>query len=136
MGIKQNKIGHQTESEVANFFSKNSYWAFIIPKGINGQPFDIIARRENETWFIDAKHLEVGRVSFPFDRIEPNQITSMQYANYIANIKDNMGFIIQQDQNLYFMSYETYLKQRELSKSIKLSDLPRLDNLIMKANNI
>lgn len=134
MGIKQNQIGHKTETEVANFFNNYNYWAFIIPKGINGQPFDIIARRRNETWFIDAKHLEAGCVSFPFSRIEPNQITSMQYAKCIAEIKDNMGFVIKQENNFYFMSYDYYLNHKDSSKSVKLSDLPKLDNLITKAN--
>ena len=52
MGIKQNQIGRHTEIEIAQFLKKYRYWAFIIPKGINGQPFDIIARRKNKTFFI------------------------------------------------------------------------------------
>ena len=66
----QNIVGNETEKQVAELFHKNEYWAFVIPKKIGGQPFDIIASREKDTWFVDAKHLEASKASFPFDRIE------------------------------------------------------------------
>lgn len=133
MGIKQNQIGKHTEVDVAQFFKENQYWAFVIPKGINGQPFDIIARRRNKTFFIDAKHSDTGH--FPFERIEPNQITSMSYANKVAEIKDNMGFVIKYEQELYFLPYETFVEMKNKGqKSVKIELLDKLEVLLGDQN--
>jgi len=134
MGIKQNQVGHKTETKIAQFFSKYSYWAFVIPKGINGQPFDIIARRKNITFFVDAKHLDSD--FFPFDRIEPNQISSMKYAEKIAEIKDNMGFIINKDEEFYFLPYNIYNELKEQGhRGINVKNLEPLNEYLERVEN-
>lgn len=55
---KQMIVGDSTEEKIAKYFQSKGYWAYILPKKIGGQPFDIIACRGKDTWFIDAKHLE------------------------------------------------------------------------------
>lgn len=129
----QNVLGRNTEQNVAEFFKKYYYWAFIIPKKIGGQPFDIIARKENSVWFIDAKHLEKDKASFPFDRIEPNQITSMNYAYKFANIKEKMGFIIEWErtQSFYFFDFLSLKGMiKEGAKSIKIEKLVKLEEIL------
>ena len=39
----QNIVGDSTEQFIANFLRENGYWAYILPKKVGGQPFDIIA---------------------------------------------------------------------------------------------
>lgn len=136
MGKKQNETGHKAELIVYEFFHEKKYWTFLIPKSIGGQPFDIIARKDNndliDIWFIDAKHLEADKVSFPFDRIEPNQETSMGYSNVICGINKNMGFAIVWDrtQEIYFFSYREYLEMKNNNqKSVKIENLEVLKNL-------
>lgn len=131
MGIKQNILGKNTEDIVADFFGEKGYWAHILPKAIAGQPFDIIARRENKVFFVDAKHLEDKKVSFALSRIEPNQLSAMKYANIIANIYDDMGFVILWRENLYFLDYEIVKSMLTNNiKSIKMEQLPLLEGFL------
>lgn len=136
MGKKQNVLGRETEEHVADFFNSFGYIVITLNRGINGQPFDIIARRENDIWFVDAKHLRKDEASFPFSRIEPNQITSMSYANILANIHDNMGFIIEWDRTpgkFYYFPHEWFKEMKSRGeKSIKIDKLLDLERIINK----
>lgn len=134
----QNDIGRKTEESIANFFNKRKYWAFIIPKKINGQPFDIIARKGNDIWFVDAKHVNEKRLSFPFDDVEPNQESSMKVANIVAGIEDKMGFVIKSDyyNDFFFLSYTKFKECKANGmKSVKILDLERLEDLVLNEDN-
>lgn len=134
----QNIVGDSTEQFIANFLRENGYWAYILPKKVGGQPFDIIACRYNNIWFVDAKHLEKEKASFSFDRIEPNQKTSMLYAQQFAHIT-NMGFIIYWErtpEKLYFLPYNRVLKsEKEGKKSVKIEDLNEFKEVLKYASD-
>lgn len=126
MGRKQVEQGKATEQRIAEFFHNNGYWAYIVPKTIGGQPFDIIACRGNTTWFVDAKHIEEHKASFDFNRIEPNQKTSMCYAHNFAKMT-NIGFGILWDrepQKLFFLPYVDYIEMAKQGiMSVKIKEL-------------
>lgn len=134
----QNIVGDSTEQFIANFLRENGYWAYILPKKVGGQPFDIIACRYNNIWFVDAKHLEKEKASFTFDRIEPNQKTSMLYAQQFAHIS-NMGFIIYWERNiekLYFLSYNNLCDMlKNGKKSVKIEELEDFKELLKNEND-
>lgn len=134
----QNIVGDSTEQFIANFLRENGYWAYILPKKVGGQPFDIIACRYNNIWFVDAKHLEKEKASFTFDRIEPNQKTSMLYAQQFAHIS-NMGFIIYWErtpEKLYFLPYDRVLRsEKEGKKSVKIEDLNEFKEVLKYASD-
>lgn len=134
----QNTVGNSTEKLISNSFMECRYWAYILPKKVGGQPFDIIACKGNNTWFIDAKHLEANKASFAFDRIEPNQKTSMMYAHAYANIQ-NLGFAIVWDRTpdkIYFFPYLDYLEmEKNGEKSVKIDSLQDLKDLINENEN-
>lgn len=134
----QNIVGDSTEQFIANFLRENGYWAYILPKKVGGQPFDIIACRYNNIWFVDAKHLEKEKASFSFDRIEPNQKTSMLYAQQFAHIT-NMGFVIYWErtpEKLYFLPYDRVLKsEKESKKSVKIEDLNEFKEVLKYASD-
>lgn len=134
----QNIVGDSTEQFIANFLRENGYWAYILPKKVGGQPFDIIACRYNNIWFVDAKHLEKEKASFSFDRIEPNQKTSMLYAQQFAHIT-NMGFVIYWErtpEKLYFLPYDIVLKtEKEGKKSVKIEDLNEFKEVLKYASD-
>lgn len=137
MSIKQNQIGKTTEKEiVAQYFKTKRYWAFVIPKTINGQPFDLIALRQKDIWLVDAKHLESEKVSFAFSRIEPNQITSMMYAKKYANVIGHLGFIIyweREPNSLFYLDYDNFIElSQKGAKSVKISDLEIVEDIICK----
>lgn len=133
MGKQQLEIGNSAEECIANFFHDKRYWAYILPKKIGGQPFDLIASKKNETWFVDVKHLEAEKVSFSFDRIEPNQWTSFRYARNISEIK-NLGFVIlwqKCPKTPFYLSFDKLLDYVENGdKSVKIERLERLGDLI------
>ena len=131
----QNDIGRTEEEKAAKYLSQHKYWALVIPKGPNGQPFDIIASRKRDTWFLDVKHLEKDKASFPFSRIESNQITSMNYANIVAKISsDRLGFMIKWERNpdkYFFLSWEKFIEcKRKDEKSVKITELVNLEELL------
>jgi hypothetical protein len=140
MSRYQYEAGRKTEDNIALFFNSFNYMVIPLNKGINGQPFDIVARRENDIWFVDAKHVVENKASFAFDRIEANQITSMRYANYVANIHDNMGFIIEWDRTpgkFYYFPYGWYKEMSNKGeKSVKIEKLLDLERIINNNENI
>lgn len=137
---KQLIEGNKTEKFVAKTLKKYGYWNYIIPKKINGQPCDVFAAKGgNKTivWNIDAKHVEGGKVSFSFDRIEPNQHTSFAYAINFAHL-DNCGFAIFFDRtkSLYWFPYKDYMKYAELGlKSINMNELRDFEEVLKDADS-
>ena len=133
MNNKRNILGNKAEEETTKLLTSYGYWAFNIPKGVKGQPFDIIACKENVNWFVDVKHLENNKLSFDFNRIEPNQLTSMNYAKNFSNIK-NLGFVIRVDRDccgFLFLHYDELINMQEKGlKSVKIADLKNFEELI------
>lgn len=130
MGL-QNDLGRKSEVKVCSFFGNKKYMAYAIPKGINGQPFDVFAHRKQYSWYVDVKHLEDNKFSFPFSRIEPNQITSMKYAKYVAEMDGIFGFVIDWCNDLYFLDFDSFCDfKNQGQKSVKIEFLPRLEELV------
>lgn len=132
------KIGNETEKTVSSVFRKYGYWVYNCPKSQSGsQPFDLIAIKGGEkyvVWFVDGKHVRENEVSFPLDRIEPNQWVSMEYANGFAKIDaKTMGFAIkfERTEEFYWLPYQTALEMRENDiKSININKLELLEGVI------
>lgn len=138
MNREQEKIGRETEKEVAKYLKELRYYALIIPKTVHGQPVDMIFGKNNIVWFVDIKHLENNKASFPFDRIESNQETAMQYAKIISNMT-NLGFVIKwerDDSGYFFLDYDKFLELRKNGfKSVKMKDLKRFDEVLNERSN-
>lgn len=126
---KQLQKGNETEKEVCNIFKKHGYWSHILQKGKDGgQPVDIVALKHNISWLIDAKHIE-EEISFPFSRIESNQITSLDYAYNFAGIK-RVGFVLffERTQKFYYLPYLKFLALKdEKRKSVRYDELYELE---------
>lgn len=138
MKTKQQEEGESTEKLVVAAFKNNGFWAYNLPKKIGGQPFDIIGCKRGITWFVDGKHLEADKASFSFERIEPNQRTSMQYARGFAGIQ-NLGFVIKWDRDLsrlFFLSYDKVIElEKNGCKSVKIEVLEDFIEVLNNANN-
>ena len=65
------KIGNEYERKAIKLFYDNGYWVHLFQQGINGQPCDLIAVKNNDIWFVDVKHEESKR--FFIKRVEENQ---------------------------------------------------------------
>ena len=137
----QEKLGRATEKLVCKTFKQHGYWCYNIPKKVEGQPCDIVAAKKNGTtflvWLVDAKHIRNEDVSFTFDRIEPNQITSMRYARDFSKL-ENLGFVIffDRDKQLRWFAFENY---EELAKngvkSINMANLTLFTEVLENIDN-
>lgn len=123
---KQLQVGNESEKKVKEIFKKYGYWAYNTPKSKDGsQPVDIIALKKNISWLVDAKHVRADEISFSFSRIEPNQLTCLDYAKNFANIK-NLGFAIyfERHDRCVFMHYNKFLEFKEQGKkSVNIAEL-------------
>lgn len=136
--MNNKKIGDSTEYKVANIFHNKKYWAHVFAKStVGAQPVDIIAFKGGECpiiWLVDAKHVRNKEVSFTFDRIEPNQRTSMMVAHEWAEMDaKKLGFAIEFDRTglIYWMSYKDLLEyEKSGKKSVNLSQLRPIGEVI------
>ena len=59
----------------------------------------------------------------------------MSYAYAIAEIKDNMGFVIEYNNELYFLNYHMYVEMKNKGqKSVKIELLEKLEVLLGEDN--
>lgn len=68
--------GNKFESTLCAVLSANGFWAHNFTQSKQGQPCDIIACKNNNSYLIDCK--ECRNDTFPLSRVEDNQISSMQ----------------------------------------------------------
>lgn len=67
--------GTQYEQEFCQLLSRNGFWAHNLQDNKNGQPFDIIAAKNNLVYPIDCKDCQ--GMTFSFSRVEENQRYAM-----------------------------------------------------------
>ena len=146
------KIGSEYESAVAALFRSYGYWAHCMQVKTSGQPVDVIASKgfgvgpvnrnsgNTITFLVDAKHVDSKKVSFTFDRVEPNQITSLQYARDFANMDGDkrLGFVVffDRDESVRWLSINELLKRLENDEnSVKAIELQEFVEVLDDANN-
>ena len=144
----QIKLGNATEKLVSKTLRSFGYWNYILPKKVEGQPCDIVAMKgidiknkvEIIAWMIDAKHVE-NKVSFTFDRIEPNQISSLSYARDFAKIQGYRGYtgfaiFFDRDKQLYWFPFDQYQEMvKNGEKSVNMQSLKLFSEVLIDANN-
>lgn len=119
------KIGNTKEKVVANELSRLGYWCHIFAQTKQGQPFDLIAIKNNIVIMGDVKSCLKGR--FDFSRIEPNQYTAMELALQKGNTNIYF-FLVDEENNIKVIKYQTIkeFSKKSLTKSINLSLLSEL----------
>lgn len=124
----QVKLGNATEKFICKTLRKYGYWAYNMPKKVNGQPCDIIGIKGGKSiivFLIDGKHVRNEEVSFSFTRVEPNQISSLAYARDFAGIQ-NVGFCVffDRDKQLRWLPFSQFEKlSKEGAKSVNMNTL-------------
>lgn len=73
MGNK--KTGNLFEKQLAEKLSENGFWVHRFQDNQNGQPCDLMAARDGETYLFDCK--SCGKDSFRLSRVEENQKNAM-----------------------------------------------------------
>lgn len=86
------KIGNEYERKAIKLFYDNGYWVHLFQQGINGQPCDLIAIKNNDIYFLDVKHEKDTR--FSINRIEENQRLCFTRLIKCGVNPNNIGFLI------------------------------------------
>lgn len=74
--IMSNKsIGTAFEKEFAQIFADRGFWVHCLRDNANGQPFDLIAARNNTAYAFDCKECQGS--AFRLSRVEENQDHAM-----------------------------------------------------------
>lgn len=75
--MKNNKIiGNEFEKEFAQYLQSKGMFVYNVPNKYTGQPFDIIAVKNNVFYGFECKHCKGNY--FTLDRIEDNQVQAFK----------------------------------------------------------
>lgn len=96
-------VGTAFENEFAEILFQNGFWAHKIQDNHNGQPFDVIAAKNGETFVFDCK--DCAGYYFFLRRMEENQKNAMQL--WIECGNKNALFAVRYSDDL--LGSETYL---------------------------
>lgn len=69
------KLGNDFETEFCNILFSEGFWVHNMAQNAAGQPADVIAVRNGDSFLIDCKVCLSN--TFPFSRIESNQHSAM-----------------------------------------------------------
>ncbi len=120
--------GSRFEQFFGNLLSHNGFWAHIFQDNKNGQPFDIIATKNNIPYAFDCKECESDR--FQLSRMEPNQISAMNRWLETGNEKAYFAIKFNTSFNIYIVPFQV-LNERRLAgiKSITESEIMKVCEL-------
>lgn len=116
-------LGNALEDEVCDRLYRMGFWVKKLVQTEQGQPADIIAVRNRIAYLFDCKNCVNGR--FELSRIEPNQITAMQFWENKDNGEGLFAIRFGNDSEIYIipLSYLLAIKQSG-KQSITNKDLP------------
>ena len=126
---KQTDNGKKAERIICTYLRHQGYWVHDTGRTNSGsQPVDIIAMKGNafndlcHVMLLDAKYIRAEDASFPFSRIEPNQMTSLDYASHYAGVsEDCLGFGIVSGRNENDIRFLPLTQLRDLKENDKKS---------------
>lgn len=75
--------GTAFERAFAQMLSENGFWVHLMKENQNGQPFDVIAAKNGQTYVFDCKDCQNG--TFSLSRIEENQHSAMSLWSRTGN---------------------------------------------------
>lgn len=73
--MSNKKLGSDFERQFAQILDQNGFWVHLMAQNAAGQPFDVIAARNDKVYPIDCK--VCVNDYFRLDRVEDNQRLSM-----------------------------------------------------------
>lgn len=102
--------GSNFEQFFGNILAYNGLWAHVLKDNKNGQPFDIIAAKDNIPFAFDCKECESDR--FQLSRMESNQISAMK--RWIETGNENVYFVIKfcRKCNIYVVPFQALNEKR------------------------
>lgn len=102
--------GNDFEIFIGGLLAHHGFWAHILQDNKNGQPFDIIATKDNAPYAFDCKECESDR--FQLSRMEANQIGAMN--RWMETGNSNAYFVIKfcATYNIYVVPFQNLNAKR------------------------
>lgn len=114
--MSNRKDGTDFERELCEKLRNYGFWVYHCPQSADGQPADIIAARDCETYLIDAKVCKSD--TFTLSRVEENQRLAMRYFYDCGN---RVGwFALRTSEDIYMIPLD-YLESLIHNGETKLS---------------
>ena len=82
--MSNKKLGNSFEQELCEKLSEYGFWVHCLAMNKSGQPADVIAVRNKQSYLIDAKVVSTRR-GFALSRVEENQDLAMDLWNSKGN---------------------------------------------------
>lgn len=121
------KLGNNAELALCAKLSANGWWVHRIAYDNGGQPFDIVASKDEKAMFVDVKHCVTKR--FPMQSIRPNQLTAMELLKSCGT-QDLVGFMVVHSGTFFFLKYSVVTEYfRKGAKSIPLEEMTNADKV-------
>ena len=101
--MSNKKLGNSFESELCEILSQHGFWCHNLAQNAAGQPADVLAAKDGESFLIDCKVCSQGK--FQYSRIEENQDLSMELWRDCGN---GLGwFALKFDAGIYMVDRES-----------------------------
>ena len=101
--MSNKKLGNSFESELCEILSVHGFWSHNLAQNASGQPADVIAAKDGESFLIDCKVCSQGK--FQYSRIEENQDLSMELWRDCGNGQG--WFALKFDERIYMVDRES-----------------------------
>lgn len=102
--------GTAFEREFAEKLAAHGFWAHCMKDNQNGQPFDVIAARDANTYVIDCKDCQ-GTL-FRLSRIEENQHNAMKLWQETGNRPGLFAIRIRGEVYMFYYRAVVYLEEK------------------------
>jgi len=89
--LSNQRLGRKTENEFAEYMHGKGYWVYLLPLTHTGQPFDVIIAKNENTWFLDIKHVK-DKDYILHSRFEANQVNTFNMLSRRGIVK--IGFVV------------------------------------------
>lgn len=101
--MSNKKLGNSFEAELCEILANEGFWCHNLAQNSAGQPADVIAVKDGESFLIDCKVCSQGK--FQYSRIEENQDLSMDLWRDCGN--GNGLFALKFDTGTYMVDRES-----------------------------
>lgn len=119
MSKSNKKLGNEFENELAEILAENGFWVHLLNQNKSGQPADIIATKNRQSFLIDAKVCTDNK--FKLDRIEENQHLAMQKWKNCGNGEG--WFALKVASGTYMISHSVMKEVSETNTELKYIEI-------------
>lgn len=132
--MKSNKQkGNEYERETSKLLFSLGFWVHQIIDSPSGQPCDIIASKNNNTYLIECKY--VSGSTFNMNRLEENQLNSINLFQDCGNNKGLVFIHFENNNSNIFITLDDLLQFKDKKTLLKYDDLLPYNLNLLKLSN-